>query len=225
MADRDEGTSDLPAARSRAARHLRAITHPLGFERRLARALDAAETEEAQRARRRAQDPARHTKRWGTLLITCPAIAAAALTVALLGRTPQAPTDLHGYGLPAPEAQADSVVRRFEERAVASAPSGKSAWVDLDLWTHYHGDKNATVHLDAPSSVQVKASEHSTVDAAAPQCGEERCVHRFVTRTAYRGGASPVRIGLDTPGKYHINVEHASPGVRVSEVFVVNVAP
>jgi hypothetical protein len=231
MADRDEETTAGPADRGRAARALRAITPPPGFEQRLARALDAAEAEEAQRKGRRARDRAPGLpdspgpRRWGTLLVACPAAAVAVLAVVLLQRPSQAPADLHGGGLPVLAPQADGVVRRFEERMVTSGAGGEPAWVDLDLWTHYHGDKNATVHLDAPSSVRVKASEHSTVHAADPQCGEKRCVHRFVTRTAHREGASPVRIGLDTPGKYHIHIEHASPGVRVSEVFVVNVTP
>jgi hypothetical protein len=223
MVDHGERPSDLPSALRRAAGDLRAMTHPAGFERRLARALEAADAKEALRQDGSPGAPARSSKVWETLLMTCPAIAAMVVTV-LLGRALLPSAEPHADRVEAAGAQADSFFHRFEERAVASAPSGESAWVDLDLWTHHHGDQDATVHLDAPTSVRVKASEHSTLHAA-PRCGAERCVHSFVTRTAHRSSATPLRIGIDAPGKYHIHIEHASPGVRVSEFFVVNVAP
>lgn len=105
---------------------------------------------------------------------------------------------------------------RYEEQDVVLGADGE-AWVDLDLWTHHH-EHPATIHIDAPASMDVELS--GSVDAPSPACDNERCQHRFVTDGP--PGHSSVRVRVSAPGRHAITIEHTSPTHHVREHFLVH---
>jgi hypothetical protein len=105
---------------------------------------------------------------------------------------------------------------RYEEHDVVLGEDGQ-AWVDLDLWTHHH-EHPATVHIDAPASMDVEIP--AGAESPAADCDRDRCQHQFVTDGP--PGHSSVRVRVRAPGRHAITIEHTSPSHHVRGHFLVH---
>lgn len=195
MSDRHDAPRPLPEGLRRAAREIREMRPSEGFDERLAQRLARADRASAARV-----SPPR--RRWArnALLALVPTAAAIALVLT--------------FGL---ERAHD--VQHFQETAMVLAPDGQATWLDLSLRTEHHGDREAAVRVEAPESVDVRA--HPTAPRSAPRCADTRCVHGFVMRREHRLAGAPLRIGITSPGRYQIHVEHTSHHARVREHFLI----
>lgn len=125
----------LPPAVAESARRVREAEVPPELERRIERALDAAERRE--RGRRAAP--------WSSFAVVLPALVPLVVLLLVFLRD----------GVPDP-----SSLARNEEHRIELGEDGH-AWVELDLWTHHH-DEPVTVLLEAPSSVDVATTSGSS---------------------------------------------------------------
>jgi hypothetical protein len=106
------------------------------------------------------------------------------------------------------------------EVQVSLGAANETAWVEVDLLTHHHGDENVVFHIEAPIGVFVEHSaEHRdivTIDAA--ECVDGTC--RLVVAHPPGGVVGPpLRFGVAAPGAWSIKVTHHSRQARVTEAI------
>jgi hypothetical protein len=199
----------LPDGLRRAAAELRQAEPSPDFERRFREALRSADQDAAQSATRAASGSPvlppifGGLQAWGTLLRTA-GVATVGATVLLLAWVWFQPDG------------GESVMHRTEQLQLV-LQDGRN-WLPLTLATGHHDADHAMVSVEAPKELEVRASRHAS-EGIAPTCGPLNCVHRFAHPTS--ADEPHLAIGVSDPGEYRITVEHASPGQRVREVFLV----
>ena len=190
----------LPSTLRREAARLRARPPSADFDERLRASLARAEAEQA--ARTATTRPP--SVLWaGRMALVVPLL----LAVVLIAHFGLGSTD-------------EEYLRRVHAVDVVLGEQG-SVLVNLDMWTHHHKGSDATVHVDAPDSVEVVPTEYATtMDDASPRCDDARCTYRFEHPKAHPD-RQPVQVSVRSPGLYRIRVEHASRTARVREDLVV----
>ncbi len=196
----------LPEGLQKAAAELRRADLPEGFDARLNAALVAADEAGWRSARA-------HKSGWARLGGGWLALIPGAAGMALM---------LHMAVGDGTEEGADEMWREVQaqELEVVLRDAGHS-WISLDLLTHHHEGADAVVRVEAPHDVQVVASEHAEPHDDSPVCKAKRCVHSF-SQSTHQHASRPLQLGVSTPGRYRISVEHASSTRRVREEFVVH---
>jgi hypothetical protein len=206
MTKLDDHTPPLPDGLQKAAAELRRAQLPEGFDARLNDALVAADEAGWRTARPRAS-------RWSRLGGGWLAVVPGAAGMALM---------LHMAVGDGTEEGADEMWHQVQaqELELVLQDAGHS-WISLDLLTHHHEGADAVVRVEAPHDVKVVASEHAEAHDDSPVCKAKRCVHSF-SQSTHRDVSRPLQLGVSTPGRYRISVEHASSTRRVREEFVVH---
>lgn len=177
---------------------------------RIHAALQAAEYRMRTPSRRAAKAAARapHFRR-GLWVMTGAALASVLLTLGM-ERTGDTNTE-----------QATREALPLREVNVQVSEGG--GWVVLPWNLNRHPDGLAEVHLETPAELDFH--QHSTHLPAVQfvSCEGERCLHQF---TAQAGdGAEPLRVRIHRPGRYILNVLHASGSRQIKESFLVRAEP
>lgn len=179
---------------SRALRKLRSMRPSPDFTARLAESL--AEVDRQTKATKaRGVGTALHRR----LVITLPALASVAVATHFL----------------ISEASFDA--SRVAEHTV-ELPEGGPAELDLGFWLDQHEAEFASVRVDVPHGLKLTPSPEAQSEAT--DCHATGCVHEFLHPTDDE--APHVRVEVSRPGRYRMEVEHASEGRRVRELFVVH---
>ncbi len=190
---------DEKQAERRRARALREeLALPDGLTSRLDAALRQAEHEA--RLSRGTRHIPRLLRARGHVLLFLPAAACVALALWVMGNP------------------------GFDEVHVAEheleLPDDGHGSLDLSLLLHHHVDDWAKVQVLAPHDVELSTSEHAVHETDSPVCSSGRCRYEFAHHSS--ATAPHVSLKVQRPGRYHMEVEHASPRARVREVFVIH---
>jgi hypothetical protein len=97
-------------------------------------------------------------------------------------------------------------------------PEG-GGWVVLPWNLNRHPDGLAEVHLETPAELDFHRHSLHPPTVQLVSCEGERCLHEF---TAEAGdGAEALRVRIHRPGRYMLNVSHASEARQIQESFLV----
>ena len=179
---------------NRALRQLRSMRPSPEFGARLAQSLT-----EVDRAKKQSKASRLGSALHRRLVLTLPALASVAVVTHLL--------------ISEPTFEAS----RIAEHTV-DLPEGGAAALDLGLWLDQHEADFASVRVHVPHGLKLTPSPEAQAEATA--CHASGCVHEFLHPTDDE--APHVRVEVREPGRYRMNVEHASEGRRVREVFLVH---
>jgi hypothetical protein len=179
---------------SRALRKLRSMRPSPDFAARLSQSLAEADRVKKQTKASR-MGSALHRR----LVLTLPALASVAVATHLL--------------ISEPTLDASHIAEHIIE-----IPAIGPGALDLGLLLHHHEADFASVRVHVPHGLKLTPSPEAQDEATA--CHASGCVHEFLHPTDDE--APHVRVEVSEPGRYRMNVEHASEGRRVREVFLVH---
>lgn len=195
-------TEERIRQKSAGQRELQGMEPSQGFEERLSRALARADLDHA------APQPRRRSVGLGlSWAAALPVVAMGALAVHL--------TLLERWS----DLSVEPLARNVEIHAILEP--GELSWLDLELATAGHHPHEVMVSVQAPDSVSLRTSAAPALVAPVKSCDDSICEHRF-RHTHDEDGAAPFSVGIRSPGRYRIRVEHSSSGKRLVEEFVVH---
>jgi hypothetical protein len=180
-----------------ALQQVRDVSPSPELEARVMRALVEAEREETALARKKDQ---RRSTWLSHFRLTLPALASMAIAAHLALVDPT---------------QEDAL---FKEHMLELPDVGHGA-LPLLLSLDEHDSEFASVRLDVPHGVRVSPSNQA-FSASEPSCHSEGCIYEFLHPT---GSEEPhLEVHVDEPGRYRVEVEHASDSKRLREIIVVH---
>jgi len=106
----------------------------------------------------------------------------------------------------------------FEEHQLDMPDVGHGA-LSLSLSLNEHDSEYASVRLDVPHGVRVSPSNQA-ISASEPSCHSEGCVYEFLHPTT--ADEPHLEFHVERPGRYRVEVEHASDSKRLREIIVVH---
>lgn len=215
MSDR-EPLDPLPPPLREEARRLRSLEPSPAFRERLSQALrDADAAAPAQQADAGARKPA------GTRLSSDGLRGWTRLAALFMPILATAGLLLH-YLLLREGLEQQKVLRyhAIDVMVDGAAP----AWLDLGLISHHHQGRDATLRIQAPSEVTIVPTSHSTSQDESPSCDAGQCTYNFHQPAAHPSRA-PLQIGVRSPGRYTIRIEHVSKVAHVQEEILVEARP
>jgi hypothetical protein len=102
---------------------------------------------------------------------------------------------------------------------VVDMPEQGHVAIPLSLSLDEHDSEYAAVRLGVPHGVRVTPSDQA-ISARQPDCDHTGCVYEFVHPT---GAAAPhVEVRVEKPGRYRVDVQHASETKTMREIIVVH---
>jgi hypothetical protein len=189
--------SDPDEKLERAFQKLRALEPSATLEARLEDALLKAERHERSRLRET------HNKRaaWlGHVRLSLPALASMAIASHLLFVEP-------------------NLDDAFVAQHHLDLPDEGHAALPLSLALDAHDSPFASIRLDVPHGMRVTPSERA-ISTGQPNCHRAGCVYEFVHPT---GTDLPhLEVRVEKPGRYRVEVEHASERKTMREIIVVH---
>jgi len=181
-----------------ALRNLKGVKPSEDFPARLERALKQVDRQD------RAENPWRRF--WYALrsrmVLTLPALASVSVAVHFLIADPT--FDAH----------------RVSEHILETSENGVGQ-LDLALWLDHHAGEAAKVRVHVPHGITLTPSAGSV--SSPPECHYAGCTYEFVHSSESEGPHMQVQIS--GPGRYKMQVEHASDRALVREVFVLHARP
>jgi hypothetical protein len=118
-----------------------------------------------------------------------------------------------------PRATEQAIHEALPLREVSFQVPEGGGWVVLPWNLNRHPDGLAEVHLETPAELDFHRHSSHLPAVQLVSCEGERCLHQF---TAQAGdSAEPLRVRIHRPGRYMLNVSHASEARQIQESFLV----